>query len=54
MRSYFGPAGLFADTEDDGWFIAGCLLKKSEEAKPAAKLEAKPEAKPVASESGEK
>ena len=28
VRHYFGPAGLFADSEDDGWFISGCLLEK--------------------------
>lgn len=28
VRDYFGPAGFFGTTEDDGWMITGCLLKK--------------------------
>jgi hypothetical protein len=27
---------LFADTEDDGWFVAGCLLKTLAAEKPGA------------------
>ena len=27
-RKYLGPAGTFIHTEDEGWAIAGCLLKK--------------------------
>jgi hypothetical protein len=28
VRVYLGPAGLFVQSEDNGWFVAGCLLKK--------------------------
>jgi hypothetical protein len=28
VRRYLGPAGLYVRSEDDGWFIAGCLLSK--------------------------
>jgi hypothetical protein len=28
VRKYFGPAGFFVQTQDDGWMITGCLLKK--------------------------
>jgi hypothetical protein len=28
MRKYFGPAGFYGTTEEDGWMITGCLLKK--------------------------
>ena len=38
VRASFGPAGLYVDSEDDGWFITGCLLRKS----PAAPSGTKP------------
>lgn len=28
IRHNLGPAGAFIDSEEDGWFITGCLLKK--------------------------
>ncbi len=28
VRGYLGPGGLFVRSEADGWFVAGCLLKK--------------------------
>lgn len=28
VRVYLGPAGLFVQSEDNGWYVAGCLLKK--------------------------
>ena len=28
ILKYFGPAGVFVRTEDDGWSIVGCLLTK--------------------------
>ncbi len=28
VRRYLGPAGVYVRSEDDGWFIAGCLLSK--------------------------
>jgi hypothetical protein len=28
VRKYLGPSGAFVHTEDDGWSVAGCLLKK--------------------------
>jgi hypothetical protein len=28
VRNYLGPAGLFVISEDDGWFIKGCLLRR--------------------------
>jgi hypothetical protein len=28
VKKYFGPAGFYLTTEDDGWMISGCLLKK--------------------------
>ena len=30
VRRYLGPAGLFLQTEKNGWFITGCLLNKEE------------------------
>ena len=35
VRTFLGPAGLYVQSEDTGWFVAGCLLKK-----PADGLEA--------------
>jgi hypothetical protein len=28
IKKYLGPGGLFAQTENDGWWLVGCLLKK--------------------------
>jgi hypothetical protein len=28
VKKYLGPGGLFAQTEQDGWWLVGCLLKK--------------------------
>jgi hypothetical protein len=28
IRHYFGPAGIYALSEDNGWFVSGCLLPK--------------------------
>jgi hypothetical protein len=28
VMRYFGPGGFFVQTERDGWFVVGCLLKK--------------------------
>ncbi len=28
VRRYLGPAGLYVRSEDDGWFVVGCLLSK--------------------------
>ena len=28
VRRYLGPAGAFVRSENDGWFITGCLLSK--------------------------
>jgi hypothetical protein len=28
VKKYLGPGGLFAQTQDDGWWLVGCLLKK--------------------------
>jgi hypothetical protein len=28
VRRYLGPAGVYVRSEDDGWFVAGCLLSK--------------------------
>ncbi|MCA9101173.1 MAG: hypothetical protein KDA63_08490, partial [Planctomycetales bacterium] len=28
VREYVGPSGMFAVTEDDGWYVAGFILKK--------------------------
>ena len=28
VQHYFGPAGLFVRSEDDGWYVSGCLLTK--------------------------
>ena len=28
VRRYLGPAGLYVQTEEDGWFVAGTLLPK--------------------------
>lgn len=30
VRKYLGPTGLFVQSEDNGWRIVGCLLKKAE------------------------
>ena len=35
VRVYLGPAGLFVQSEDNGWFVAGCVVKK-----PAGGMEA--------------
>ncbi len=31
VKQYFGAGGLFVRSEDDGWFISGCLLSKAAE-----------------------
>ena len=36
VREYLGPSGLFVDSEDDGWFVAGCLLTKPSDGMEAA------------------
>jgi hypothetical protein len=28
VKKYLGPGGLFVQSEDDGWWLVGCLLKK--------------------------
>jgi hypothetical protein len=28
VKKYLGPGGLFAQTEQDGWWIVGCLIEK--------------------------
>jgi len=28
VKKYLGPGGLFVQTEDNGWWLVGCLLKK--------------------------
>ena len=28
VKKYLGPGGLYAQTEAEGWWIVGCLLKK--------------------------
>ena len=28
VRRYLGPAGMYVQSEEDGWFMAGCLLSK--------------------------
>ena len=28
VRKFFGPAGFYMTTEDDGWMVTGCLLRK--------------------------
>jgi hypothetical protein len=28
IKKYLGPGGLFAQSEDDGWWLVGCLLRK--------------------------
>ena len=28
VKKYLGPGGLFAQSEQDGWWLVGCLLKK--------------------------
>jgi hypothetical protein len=28
VQKYLGPGGLFAQTDDNGWWLVGCLLKK--------------------------
>lgn len=29
VQKYLGPAGFYVHSEDDGWFLVGCLLKKT-------------------------
>ena len=31
VRRYLGPAGLYARSEENGWFVSGCLLTKDAE-----------------------
>jgi hypothetical protein len=28
VRKYLGPAGFFMQSQDEGWTVTGCLLKK--------------------------
>jgi hypothetical protein len=28
VKKYLGPGGVYAQSEDDGWWVVGCLLKK--------------------------
>ena len=32
VKKYLGPGGLYAHTEEDGWWIVGCLLTKKADA----------------------
>ncbi len=36
VRAFLGPAGLYVQSEDTGWFVAGCLLKKPTDGMEAA------------------
>jgi hypothetical protein len=36
VRTFLGPAGLYVQSEDTGWFVAGCLLKKPADGMEAA------------------
>ena len=36
VRVYLGPAGLYVQSEDNGWFVAGCVLKKPADGMEAA------------------
>jgi hypothetical protein len=36
VKKYLGPGGLFVQTEDNGWWVAGCVLKKEAPAAAAA------------------
>lgn len=47
VRQYFGPAGFFIQSEDEGWFMCGGFLPQHAETE-AAPAEAKPAAKPAA------
>jgi hypothetical protein len=29
VQGYFGPAGAFVQSEDEGWLIKGCVLEKA-------------------------
>ena len=31
VRRYLGPAGVYVRSEDNGWYVAGCLLSKDVE-----------------------
>jgi hypothetical protein len=33
LRQYMGPAGIYMQSEDNGWIIVGCLLKREAETK---------------------
>jgi len=45
IRKYLGPAGMFVESEEDGWLVTGCLLHKEEgQAKKAEAAEPKKEA----------
>jgi hypothetical protein len=26
IRHYFGPAGIYVLSEDNGWYVCGCIL----------------------------
>jgi hypothetical protein len=30
MKKYLGPGGLFVQTEENGWYVVGVLLKKKQ------------------------
>jgi hypothetical protein len=36
VRVYLGPAGLYVQSEDNGWLVAGCVLKKPADGMKAA------------------
>lgn len=36
VRVYLGPAGVYVQSEDNGWFVAGCVLKKPADGMQAA------------------
>lgn len=36
VRVYLGPSGVFVQSEDNGWFVGGCVLKKPADGMEAA------------------
>jgi len=34
IRHYFGPAGIYVLSKDDGWYVCGCVLPREAAAEP--------------------
>jgi hypothetical protein len=54
VKKYLGPGGLFTQSEQDGWWLVGCLLKKELEPTTESRREAPAQARNASEETSTK